>query len=185
MKLTTVTILCLLLAACSTQPEQKKAAESAPEPEKKAAAPNPLGTPEVFKVRFETSKGPFVVEVHRDWAPKGVDRFHELIKANYFNDARFFRVIPNFVAQFGIAASPAVTKKWDKMIDDDPVTHGNGYGTITFATRRSTARASPRSAGSSKAWISWRNSTAATASSPTRTRSHAAAMPTLQPASRS
>jgi peptidyl-prolyl cis-trans isomerase A (cyclophilin A) len=136
MKLTIVTILGLVLAGCSSQPEQKKAAESAPapEPEKKAAAPNPLGTPEVFKVRFETSKGPFVLEVHRDWAPKGVDRFYELIKAGYYNDARFFRVVPNFVAQFGIAANPAVTKKWDKNIDDDPVTHGNGYGTVTFAT---------------------------------------------------
>ena len=138
MKLTTVTIVCLLLAGCSTQPEAKKSAETerqpAPEPEKKAAAPNPLGTPEVFKVRFDTTAGPFVVEAHRDWAPKGVDRFYELVKAGYFNDAGFFRVVPNFVVQFGLAASPSATKKWDKMIDDDPVTHGNGYGTITFAT---------------------------------------------------
>jgi peptidyl-prolyl cis-trans isomerase A (cyclophilin A) len=134
MKLKALPLLCLILTACSTQPEQKKAAETPAEPEKKAAAPNPLGTPDVFKVRFDTSAGPFVVEAHRDWAPKGVDRFYELVKDNYFNEARFFRVVPNFIVQFGLAASPAVTKKWDKLIDDDPVAHTNGYGTITFAT---------------------------------------------------
>lgn len=56
------------------------------------------------------------------------------MKARYYNDARFFRVIPNFVAQFGLAASPAMTKKWDKSLDDDPVGHTNSVGTVTFAT---------------------------------------------------
>src|SRR5207245_5160308 len=118
-----------LLAACST-----------PEPKKEAAAPdkapvaNPSGVPDVYKVKFVTSKGPFVIEVHREWVPLGADRFHELIKARYYNDARFYRVIPNFIAQFGLAASPAMTKKWDKSIDDDPVGHTNGVGTVTFAT---------------------------------------------------
>jgi peptidyl-prolyl cis-trans isomerase A (cyclophilin A) len=126
-----VAYLCLLLAACSTPPEPKK--ESAA-PEQKAPAANPSGVPEVYKAKFVTSKGPFVVEVHREWAPRRADRFYELIQDHYYNDARFFRVIPNFVAQFGLAASPAMTRKWDKSIDDDKVAHTNGVGTVTFAT---------------------------------------------------
>lgn len=130
MKRYAIALFCFALAACSA-PEPKK--EAAPEPAKKTV-PNPLGTPDVFKVKFVTSKGTFILEAHRDWAPRGVDRFYELIKDHYYNEARFFRVIPNFVAQWGLAASPAVTKKWDKPIDDDPVDHTNGLGTVTFAT---------------------------------------------------
>jgi peptidyl-prolyl cis-trans isomerase A (cyclophilin A) len=123
----------LLLAACSTQPEPKKEA-AAPKP---AAPP---GAPAVYRVKFVTSKGPFVVEVHRDWAPRGADRFYELVKAGFYNDARFFRVVPNFVVQFGLAASPAVTKQWDKALDDDPVGHTNSRGTMTFATAGKNSR---------------------------------------------
>jgi len=126
MKCHAVAYLCLLFAACSTPPEPKKEATAPPA--------NPSGVPEVYKVRFVTSKGPFVVEVHREWAPRGADRFYELVQDRYYNEARFFRVIPNFVAQFGLAASPAMTKKWDKSIDDDTVAHTNGVGTVTFAT---------------------------------------------------
>lgn len=123
----------LLLAACSTQPE----------PNKEVAAPKPAappGAPAVYRVKFVTSKGPFVVEVHRDWAPRGVDRFYELVKAGFYNDARFFRVVPNFVVQFGLAANPAVTKQWDKTLDDDPVGHTNSRGTMTFATAGKNSR---------------------------------------------
>jgi len=123
--------LCLLLAACSTQPEPKRDAATAAI---KAPAANPSGVPDVYKVKVVTSKGPFLIEAHREWAPRGADRFYELIQDRYYNDARFFRVIPNFVAQFGLAASPAMTKKWDKSIDDDVVAHTNGVGTVTFAT---------------------------------------------------
>ncbi len=131
MKHPAIVLLCLLLAACSTPTETKK--EEAPAP-KKATVPNPNNTPDVYKVKFVTSKGPFVVEVHREWAPRAADRFYELVKDKYYNDARFFRVVSNFVAQFGLAATPAMTKKWDKAIDDDPVLHTNARGTITFAT---------------------------------------------------
>jgi peptidyl-prolyl cis-trans isomerase A (cyclophilin A) len=126
---------CLLLTACSTQPE----------PNKEVAAPKqaaPPGSPPVYRVRFDTSKGPFVVEVHRDWAPRGADRFYELVKAGFYNDARFFRVVPNFVVQFGLAADPAMTKQWDKSLDDDPVGHTNSRGTITFATAGKNSRTS-------------------------------------------
>src|SRR5260370_14043451 len=123
----------LLLASCSTQPEAKKEA-AAPQP---AAPP---GAPAVYKVKFVTSKGPFVVEVHREWAPRGADRFYDLVKAGFYNDARFFRVVPNFVVQFGLAASPAITKQWDKSLDDDPVGHTNSRGTMTFATMGKNSR---------------------------------------------
>jgi peptidyl-prolyl cis-trans isomerase A (cyclophilin A) len=119
-------VLGLVLAGCST----------APEPKREAAAPKPArtsGAPDVYKVKFVTSKGPFVVEVHRDWAPIGADHFYELVKAGYYNEARFFRVVPNYVAQFGLAADPAMTKQWEKSIDDEPVGHTNSHGTIAFA----------------------------------------------------
>ncbi|MBI1897190.1 MAG: peptidylprolyl isomerase [Acidobacteria bacterium] len=90
--------------------------------------------PATFKVRFETSKGPFLVEVHRDWAPIGASRFHDLIQDRYYDGARFFRVVPNFVVQFGIAAAPAMTKKWDKPIKDDAVAQTNRTGSLAFAT---------------------------------------------------
>ena len=91
--------------------------------------------PSEFKVKFDTSKGVFVVQVHRDWAPLGADRFYELVKSGFYDEARFFRVVPGFVVQWGINKDPAVTAKWrDKRIPDDPVKHTNGPGTITFAT---------------------------------------------------
>jgi len=123
-----LSVLCLLLAGCSTSPKK----EAATEPEKKAAVSR-VGAPELFNVKLETSKGPIVIEVHRDWAPRGADRFYELVKDGYYNDARFFRIIPNYVAQFGLAATPAMTKKWAKSIDDDPVAHTNSVGTVAFA----------------------------------------------------
>jgi len=76
-----------------------------------------------------------VIEVHRDWAPLGADRFYELVKSGYYNGARFFRVLPMFMAQFGIAADPQVTAKWkDAKIPDDPVKESNTKGMVTFAT---------------------------------------------------
>jgi peptidyl-prolyl cis-trans isomerase A (cyclophilin A) len=90
--------------------------------------------PATFRVLFTTSKGPFTVEVHRDWAPNGADRFYELVQDGFYNGNRFFRVVPNFVVQWGIAGDPAVQAKWrDKTIPDDPVMQSNKTGTITFA----------------------------------------------------
>jgi peptidyl-prolyl cis-trans isomerase A (cyclophilin A) len=92
--------------------------------------------PAVFKVNFDTSKGPFVVEVHRDWAPNGADRFFNLVKNGFYDDARFFRVIPNFMAQFGIHANPAIAAAWQSaVIRDDPAKESNQRGYVTFATR--------------------------------------------------
>ena len=106
----------LILAGCSASSQQGQA-------------------PNVYTVNMDTSKGAVVIEVHRDWAPLGADRFYELVKSGYYNGARFFRVLPNFMAQFGIAADPQVTSKWkDAKIQDDPVKESNVKGMVTFAT---------------------------------------------------
>ncbi|MCA9037134.1 MAG: peptidylprolyl isomerase [Planctomycetaceae bacterium] len=92
-------------------------------------------SPEKFKVKFETTRGDFVVEVTRSWAPVGADRFHELVQAGFFDEAGFFRVVPGFVVQFGLNADPAVQAKWTTAkIKDDPVTQSNKRGYLTFAT---------------------------------------------------
>jgi cyclophilin family peptidyl-prolyl cis-trans isomerase len=90
--------------------------------------------PAIFQARFETSRGPFVVEVHRDWAPLGADRFFDLVRAGFFDDSRFFRVVPDFIAQFGIPGDPAVTRVWkDRTFPDDPPRELNRRGTMAFA----------------------------------------------------
>jgi peptidyl-prolyl cis-trans isomerase A (cyclophilin A) len=91
--------------------------------------------PDSFQVTFETSRGPFVVAVNRSWAPRGADRFYELVRAGFFDENRFFRVLPGFVAQFGINDKPAVNEVWDaKPILDDSVTQSNVRGTLAYAT---------------------------------------------------
>jgi peptidyl-prolyl cis-trans isomerase A (cyclophilin A) len=91
--------------------------------------------PETYQVKFTTTKGDFVVDVTRAWAPIGADRFYNLVKHGYFTDAAFFRVVPGFIVQFGLSADPAVNKVWrDANIKDDKVSQSNAPGTITFAT---------------------------------------------------
>ncbi len=142
-----------LLSACSSSSTSEKKAEESAQPPASAAtgatastgaaaataptATTGTTTPAAaasYKVRFVTSRGPFVVEVHPDWAPTGAKRFRDLVQDHYFDGARFFRVVPNFVVQFGLAADPAKTKKWNTSITDDPVTHTNRTGAIVFAT---------------------------------------------------
>ena len=92
--------------------------------------------PATYKVKFDTSKGPFIVAVHRDWAPLGADRFYNLVKNGFYDNARFFRVISGFMVQFGINADPRLAAVWrDANINDDPVRQSNTRGMITFATR--------------------------------------------------
>src|SRR5580693_6064614 len=91
--------------------------------------------PPVYKVEFDTSKGPFVVEVHRDWAPNGADRFYNLVKNGFYDNARFFRVVTGFMVQFGINGDPKLSSVWrEARIKDDAVKQSNGRGYITFAT---------------------------------------------------
>jgi peptidyl-prolyl cis-trans isomerase A (cyclophilin A) len=88
-----------------------------------------------------TSRGPIVVQVNRAWAPRGADRFHELVQQSFFDDDRFFRVVPNFVAQFGLNDKPAINDAWDaKRITDDSVTHTNARGTLVFASEGPNSR---------------------------------------------
>lgn len=92
--------------------------------------------PPVYDATFETTAGTFVVQVTRAWAPRGADRFYNLVKHGFYNDAGFFRVVPNFMVQFGIHGNPKVQAPWrEANIQDDPVTQSNRRGFITFATR--------------------------------------------------
>ena len=91
--------------------------------------------PATFQARFETSKGDVVIEVHRDWAPLGADRFYNLVNSGFFDGVRFFRVISGFMAQFGIHGDPKVAAAWrDATIADDPVRQHNVRGMVSFAT---------------------------------------------------
>ena len=91
--------------------------------------------PEQYKVKFVTTRGEFTLDVTRAWAPLGADRFYNLVKHHFYDNASVFRVVPKFVAQFGISAYPAVTTAWRGTdIKDDPVTQSNKRGCITFAT---------------------------------------------------
>ena len=91
--------------------------------------------PATYKASFDTSAGTFVIEVHRDWAPKGADRFYNLVKNGFFDDTRFFRVVPNFMVQWGINGTPTLQALWrNAQVNDDPVKESNKRGYITFAT---------------------------------------------------
>src|SRR5579864_500982 len=110
------------LFSCSRQPAASRSA-------------NDQRAPDSYRVRFETSKGDFVVQVTRSWAPLGADRFYTLVAGGFYDGARFFRVLPGFVVQFGIPADPALTQTWKNAnLKDDPVAQSNRRGTLSFAT---------------------------------------------------
>jgi peptidyl-prolyl cis-trans isomerase A (cyclophilin A) len=90
--------------------------------------------PATYKARFETSKGGFVVDVNREWAPNGADRFYNLVKNGFYDGVRFFRVLDGFMAQFGISGDPKISAPWrEARIQDDPVRQSNRRGFITYA----------------------------------------------------
>ena len=90
--------------------------------------------PDVYQAEFETSKGIFVIEVTRAWAPQGADRFYNLVKNGYYNDCRFFRTISGFMVQFGIHADPNLNTAWRQArIQDDPVKQSNKRAYVSFA----------------------------------------------------
>jgi peptidyl-prolyl cis-trans isomerase A (cyclophilin A) len=116
MRIGPVFAVLLLLVACQKKEEPK------------------IVVPEVFRVKFQTSQGDFVVEARRAWAPHGVDRFHELLRMHYFDQSRFFRVVPRFIAQFGVHRDFNVHGKWrEYFIADDPPQQKNLRGTLAFA----------------------------------------------------
>jgi peptidyl-prolyl cis-trans isomerase A (cyclophilin A) len=116
MRIGTIFVTALLLTACHKE------------------VPKPVVVPEVFRVKFQTSRGDFTVEAHRAWAPHGVDRFHELLRMHYFDQNRFFRVVPGFIAQFGVHRDFNVHGKWrEYFIADDPPQQKNLRGTLAYA----------------------------------------------------
>jgi peptidyl-prolyl cis-trans isomerase A (cyclophilin A) len=115
----------LILVGCSSP---TKSVGEPKQPAKKVVAPAE------YKVVFDTSKGNFTIDVHRDWSPEGADRFYELVQDKFFDDARFFRVVKGFVVQFGINKDPKVSELWRQLkIPDDRVKESNTIGTITYA----------------------------------------------------
>ena len=106
-------------------------------------ASKPEDIPETYQVKFDTSKGEVIIEVHRAWAPIGAARFYDAVKIGFYDDTRFFRVVPDFMVQFGINGDPKVQSKWrDAKIKDDKVTQSNKKGYITFATSGPNSRTS-------------------------------------------
>ena len=126
----TLSLALLTCIACAKRgPQQNQSALLNPDPTELARQ-----APDSFKVRFETSRGPFVVQVVRDWAPHGVDRFHYLVRHGFYDGVKFFRVVPGFVAQFGIHGDPEVSGAWrERSIPDDSVRQSNQLGFLTYA----------------------------------------------------
>ncbi|MEO8256456.1 MAG: peptidylprolyl isomerase [Acidobacteriota bacterium] len=148
MKCAAMVIAALAIAATSASAGQTPArggrATKAGAPARGAANPNRarLGTPSqltekapaTFRARFDTSAGPIVIEVHRDWSPLGADRFYNLVKNGFYDDTRFFRVLEGFMAQIGMNGDPAIQRAWGGAnFNDDPVKESNKRGYVTFA----------------------------------------------------
>ena len=115
--------LAVTLLSCSPEPAPKK-----------AAAPQPAPVPEVYRVKLETTQGDIVVEVRKAWAPAAADRFHELVTQKFFDDAAFYRVMRNYIAQFGIHKDPKVSELWRlNRMPDDKRKESNRKGTLAFA----------------------------------------------------
>jgi len=104
-------------------------------------APRIEFVPDAYHVVLETSKGDVTIAVNKAWAPEGAERFYRLVRQGFYDDTRFFRVIRNFIVQFGINGDPTVQARWRGMtFSDDPVKHSNTRGTITFATLGANSR---------------------------------------------
>src|SRR5204863_1716613 len=110
------------------------AALAVPQPSLKNPASLPENSPDTSKVKLDTTAGPVVIEVHREWAPLGSDRFYNLVKNGFYDGVRFFRVIPGFMAQGGMHGDPAIQAVWGRAnFPDDPVKQSNKRGFVTFA----------------------------------------------------
>ena len=120
----------MVLAAVGVLTPQPAAQESLQDPAQFTAT-----APDVYRARVETSKGPFVIEVQREWAPIAADRFYNLVASGFYRDTRFFRVRPGFMAQFGLHGDPAVQRAWQAVpLRDDAVTQSNVRGFVSFTT---------------------------------------------------
>jgi peptidyl-prolyl cis-trans isomerase A (cyclophilin A) len=151
MKLRSLFLLALAVALAGSACGRRDQPSPSPSPTVAEATPTPVPTPlpplldpeqamepapDRFRVRFDTTKGPFVIEVRRGWAPHGADRFYNLVRLGYYDEVTFFRVIDDFMVQFGIHGDPEVSAAWRYAeIPDDPVAQSNTRGMVTFATR--------------------------------------------------
>lgn len=127
---------CLLLVSCVAEQDFDNSSFEAVKPDASAETESedevPVGAP--YQAKFETTKGTFVIDVHPEWAPRGAAQFKEAIKDGVYDEARFFRVLDGFMAQFGIAGDPNKSSKWrGKMIPDDPVKKSNTRGMVSYA----------------------------------------------------
>jgi cyclophilin family peptidyl-prolyl cis-trans isomerase len=125
--------IALLTVAVACKKAEQPPAQVTPPPA--GAAHSDSTAPASYQVRFETSAGTFVVQVTRAWAPLGADRLYTLVRQGFFDQTRFFRVVPGFVVQFGLSGDPAISARWRlNALKDDPVRQHNTRGTLTFAT---------------------------------------------------
>jgi peptidyl-prolyl cis-trans isomerase A (cyclophilin A) len=130
-------ILIAATAALAQTPAPKTPAKTAPKTAPNLLDPSTLKAraPEMFRAQLNTTKGPVILEITRAWAPLGADRFYNLVRAGFFTNCTFFRVVPGFMVQFGISPRPDVARVWESAnIADDPVKQSNKRGMITFAT---------------------------------------------------
>ena len=150
MKLRSLLLLVLAVADAGSACGRGDKPSPDPSPTVAVATPTPVPTPlpplldpeqateqapDRFRVHFETTKGPFVIEVRRAWAPGGADRFYNLVRLGYYDNVTFFRVVEDFMVQFGIHGDPEVGAVWRfAQIPDDPVKQSNTRGMVTFAT---------------------------------------------------
>ena len=121
------------LVACLAAAWLISCAEQPPAPAERSSPP-PETPPQTYQVKFGTTKGDFVVEVDRDWAPRGADHFYRLVTARFYDGVRFHRVVRRYIVQWGINGNPKIQALYSNMrIPDDPVKQSNKTGTITFA----------------------------------------------------
>jgi peptidyl-prolyl cis-trans isomerase A (cyclophilin A) len=144
-----LSLLAVLAIALAWSGCRSEAPAPSPTPTAVVSTPTPVPTPlpplldpeqatekapARFRVKFDTTKGPFVIEVHRAWAPLGADRFYNLVRLGYYDDVTFFRVIDDFMVQFGIHGDPEVSAVWrNARLADDPPSQSNTRGMVTFA----------------------------------------------------
>ncbi len=125
-----ITLACAALAGCGSGGSHSGPPDALLHPAKLKTK-----SPQLFTATFETTKGEFVIDVHRTWAPLAAERFYNLVKLHFFDGVKFFRVVPGFVVQFGISPYPQVSKAWQNAtIPDDVVTVHNTRDAVTFAS---------------------------------------------------
>ena len=136
-RLSVTTLMLTALTTIATTPAftEDEVTDAKPNPALLDPALAKEKAPDLFRVKMETTAGDFVIEVHREWAPRGADRFYNLVEIGYFDDVAFFRVLEGFMAQAGFNGDPAVSRAWlNSRIKDDPVTRSNTVGMVSFAS---------------------------------------------------